>query len=1057
MAEAHRDDLKLEKLDVRAVYSDEGSVNGAELDTYKVELVDNLVKNVRLVQAEPEALEGIFVELPSLLKAFALTLGQPGSTKIERDVMYFIHKYREDLSRRFKESMLNIPEDDLPQREADQVDAEAISSRVREWLVGLDHSDPAETSQPHEALSAFVLPDHDDVSLPDKRGYREVVFGAPAYKTLVARLKRRAKLTQLAETDAMMSIRRRILRELPYEWHISRRSESERYTMTLRVAWNPQSFFQDQYQESGAAAELVPRVITLTGSADDAQALPCSDYLCQTWPTTGPHVLNAVKRSVETEERVSTNLPDGSEINVVCSARPERQLQVLATGTADFLAEIGEIVAWLAAAMQLSPSEDTLAYCTPRIGRSSKFAGDGTFHCTIELDMTISQKLRDNPGNCWHGMFRNPVVVRGFPIPRRPRARTDLEIPLDMAAHLADARRLHDFMGRFYLKGFSAMLAVVEVVGDVVLWHLHYSPAGRRISYLEADGNPQVGTVNANILKASRHVIGWCSHASYLAGDSSANYDIRSSRLPMQGREFALEKVSFSVGQIVTGGCQFSIGKKDAPVHISKQSYVAKLQWIEQRHIVMWDEEDKCGWLVKGTSALLHLLRASLEHCRKDKFSAEFLFDAKDFREPHLRFRNDSAIEALVSTHNRSLRLYKLDEKSFDETVEWPSGKKETVTKTRTSYMTVEDRVLDLFESLEKLIDHESQGEAEAKGVNMKPRLRNKLHGWDFRDVATNRDPLYLRVATLPSSGRAWTDFAKSIRAVTLFGRGYGQLLLPSRVVPRAEQLLWQTVPTGTGFLTACTADLRDVVDNEGDRTTEPLTLSLGVAWHNPLQHDPFTMGTGFDPETWSPVQELLPTSFSLRAIFSRKSGTFDIDSCQHGAAIFGRSKSPIFTWPDIPDVKLEYSTTSGLAESTEGQARPANAISSGSTSSDGISRQQTVCLDAQDTSMTSPIGGVGRSGSGQSSTLLGSGAAGDSGSSSQLSAEEDSNRGSLTPFATLWPTKKRAASQMSGEETEKRAIAKKLKSVSLSSGLLRGVRGRFSFGELGYTTCCQR
>jgi hypothetical protein len=202
--------------------------------------------------------------------------------------------------------MQDRSEDALPQREQAQVDAEAISSRVREWLVGLDDSGPNETSQPHDVLSAVVLPDHDEVSLPDKRGYRDVVFGSPAYKALVARLKRRARLTQPAETDAMMSIRRRILKELPHERHISRHSESERFTMALRVAWNPKVFFQNQYQGFEAAAELLPRVITLTGSADDAQALPCSDYLFQTWPSTGPHVLNAVKRSLETEEKVSS-------------------------------------------------------------------------------------------------------------------------------------------------------------------------------------------------------------------------------------------------------------------------------------------------------------------------------------------------------------------------------------------------------------------------------------------------------------------------------------------------------------------------------------------------------------------------------------------------------------------------------------------------------------------------------------------------------------------------------------------------------------------------------
>lgn len=83
---------------------------------------------------------------------------------------------------------------------------------------------------------------------------------------------------------------------------------------------------------------------------------------------------------------------------------------------------------------------------------------------------------------------------------------------------MTQARRLHKFMGQYFLKGFSAMLAAVEVVDGIMRWHLYYNPDGGRISYCEADESPYLEGINENVLRVSRHIIGWCSHADYLAG-----------------------------------------------------------------------------------------------------------------------------------------------------------------------------------------------------------------------------------------------------------------------------------------------------------------------------------------------------------------------------------------------------------------------------------------------------------------------------------------------------------------------------------------------------------
>ncbi|KAH6632434.1 hypothetical protein F5144DRAFT_490121, partial [Chaetomium tenue] len=277
----------------------------------------------------------------------------------------------------------------------------------------------------------------------------------------------------------------------------------------------------------------------------------------------------------------------------------------------------------------------------------------------------------------------------------------------------------------------------------------------------------------------------------------------------MPSKEITLEKLTLSGGQFVVGGCQFAIGKKDQPIHFSKESYIRKLQWARQRYVVLWDEEDKRGWLVNGTSALLHMLRASLEQFKLDDCSSEFLFNESAFQPPpgHQRFQAKTAILTLLNPSNRKLRLYKLKEDITEEIVIRPDGGCETWTKVRTSYTTVEDRVSELFESLEKIIDHQAQGENSAKGLDMKSWLSdNHLQGWDFRDVVTDWDPIYLRVASLPSCGQTWVGFAKSIRAVVLFGRGFGDLIKPARGTQLGS---WGTMPRGQGLLGACVADLR--------------------------------------------------------------------------------------------------------------------------------------------------------------------------------------------------------------------------------------------------------
>lgn len=374
------------------------------------------------------------------------------------------------------------------------------------------------------------------------------------------------------------------------------------------------------------------------------------------------------------------------------------------------------------------------------------------------------------------------------------------------------------------------------------------------------------------------------------------------------------------MGQIITGACQFSIGRQHLRVHITKETYQSKMQWLKQRYFIMWDEDEKRGWLTRGTSAALHLLRASFEYSANDETSIGFLF--KEFQEPEEphRFRNSSATKLLCNPVNRELELYEHKPVKTIKRVTRPDGTVEEHREEFRTYETVEDQFDKLFETLDKLVSHEQDRKASAMGVDMKPRLRSYLEGWDFRDIATNSDPFHLRVMKPPTSGRTWVDFAKSIGAVALFGRGFGELIKPETTSSYTHPS-WQSMPTGKGFLGAYVSDLREIIHNRGGEVnTNPLKLSAGVIWHNPSKHDIFAPSNS--EEEWNPVQELLPEG-SLQALpFLRNWGSkieINSDQHEHGAVIFGRTKSSRFTWPDPLDdpVVIDPAPTARSMENT--------------------------------------------------------------------------------------------------------------------------------------------
>jgi hypothetical protein len=318
--------------------------------------------------------------------------------------------------------------------------------------------------------------------------------------------------------------------------------------------------------------------------------------------------------------------------------------------------------------------------------------------------------------------------------------------------------------------------------------------------------------------------------------------------------------------------------------------------WIETKYVVLWDEETKRGWLVNGTSALLHLVRMSLKVYKKD-YSQELLFD-ESVMQNEAGHDAASARKVLKNERNRDLEVWRGKTEDATETEQKlpVQNQPSTSRKTKQSKYTFENLVEQKCSVLEALIESHEQL-AELNGINLKLRIRRYLEGWNFEDLASESDP-EPRVATLKALGYGWVDFVHSLKAITLFGCGFGNLIRPSKCEEICSQ--WSQLPKGEYHLAASLHDLNIIMSKTRKTERGDIEIVRGLLWHSPI--DPFTpcrclsRGQIEEPrepctEKHDPVQALYPKSPTRGSMLfpsPRKPENLN----DHGAVVFGHTVS---------------------------------------------------------------------------------------------------------------------------------------------------------------------
>ncbi|KAJ4328818.1 hypothetical protein N0V84_000605 [Fusarium piperis] len=358
--------------DVATVYSVAASVPEDDLETYKSELSEALSKAIHPHIPDEEQRESLASLLPTLLQSFALRLGCPGSSKVEKEIMYFVHKHRNGIAGRFDDTIKNTgDEEDLTSLATEQNEA-PVGWNVDWWAQGVSQSEATgqDMAHPYDSGSKEVsYPDlertdpkpskekeeqplkekeervskeeeeqlskeeeeeqpskeeEEQPSLLDQRGYRDAIFNSVAYSWLTAALVKTLTMAPVGGEDICASLHDKIHASLGRKRNVSSHSPSKRHDMVFALEWDPKLFLREQFPDETDMRRLFRQVLTLTGSVTDAQILPCADYVLQTWPTTGPTILELLEDALVTGNEASIVF-----LTTLNSRSKSRELQTL--------------------------------------------------------------------------------------------------------------------------------------------------------------------------------------------------------------------------------------------------------------------------------------------------------------------------------------------------------------------------------------------------------------------------------------------------------------------------------------------------------------------------------------------------------------------------------------------------------------------------------------------------------------------------------------------------------------------------------------------------------
>ncbi|KAK4221306.1 hypothetical protein QBC38DRAFT_377349 [Podospora fimiseda] len=492
--------------------------------------------------------------IPWIIKIFAIELGleDPCSGSANWGIMHFVHKHHEQISSQLRRVLQDIDSDNDSNPGRHEWSGMSLVDKMSLW--GKKAEEEQQTNfKEGELFIGVEEEDDDDDDLdtddasPLPSAFAKEILQSRAYTGLIERIMRELSLHR-ADTECFpdsQSIKATILSQLP-TGTISKNRPPQTYTATFHLPWAVSDAALDATEKRppcliSPGEDLAKRIVLVLSASDRVQATTVRQYLEQTWPLDAPQLLHLLcERLWETMdgklEGSKTTCTSIHRAGTVV-ALPLSGVVIQASGPPHFIAELGEILGWLVAAVQ----SETLSgvQSTPLIHSVTEAAllDNGKIsHHGWKLSVQQEQ-LSASPATCVIEKIQKfsfaqgfPIAaVKGYPTKHRPDDYPGVEISPKLFASVVC---LVDLNAGLYDRGndprsFPPALKLLKKKGKIMFWHAPISvPAcrcPRDLSIALDDGQWPRRTVQD--IQEYRHIISTCQSAIEIRASSTVRAD----------------------------------------------------------------------------------------------------------------------------------------------------------------------------------------------------------------------------------------------------------------------------------------------------------------------------------------------------------------------------------------------------------------------------------------------------------------------------------------------------------------------------------------------------
>ena len=579
------------------------------------------------------------------------------------------------------------------------------------------------------------------------------------------------------------------------------------YSASLEIQWDILGFMRDQFPDKDFPNTDLSLVVTISGSAEHAQATSCSEYIRQYWPIQGSRVLDALQRALDSPAHTSQSVFNYGALptytHLTFDVTLGKVVLNIISGSQYTIVDVVQQLTWMGAALRTS-KDGRVQYCESKLQEVGKAKGvKAIFNLTFD-----NYSPGEDDQSCWFSLFTNPVIAQGFPTARRNNNEVGLELPLDMMAALGGARYAMDFEGGLVLKGDSTLFVPIRRYEDSVQWHFLHARGEERISYHEASLQcpNRVLLLDHEKLRTTRAFLGWWKEAETHLGTEDADYkSIDWSTAEEAGPSLRLTGVTIGLSKIISTQMNFALGGKEGSFHYSQDGPFRKtIDRAENLPVVLYDQKDRRTWLVPAILVILHMIQLQ-NHLKPFLVGGNKvkIYPLDPSRQRH------AAKEAVAKNKSQTL---------FDCESNEQNG------------YCFRDAVLDIWTKLDRLMEREATTQA-TPGMAVNSTWHKTLHGWEFKAVADEDTLLKQKKQVLKKTAGEWYDLVKEVDGVVLFASGLGDIIKP---ISDLDGLCrkWRSLPKDKDYLAICVPMLEMFYAKAGHRQDHRYLTSAKLQWH---------------------------------------------------------------------------------------------------------------------------------------------------------------------------------------------------------------------------------